>query len=534
MAGFFVFSGTKASHSNQTKLIQSHKLSKEMPVPNQNSDFAVNTSFHTWVSPKPLIAMLAILFTLKLAFAFFAEVAADEAYYWTWSQMLALSYYDHPPLNVWLIGITDAVFGTNVVGLRAGTFISFAGTLWFFWLFAKRLSPQAPGLHLLLTVVVFLGAPTLLVWSTIVYNDHLLIFLSLGAAYYFADYFAAFARDKNARVRSLYVAAILLGLAGLTKYNAAFMGVAVAGLVVLHPKLRPMLLKKHIYAAGIVTVLCLTPLLLWNIGNDFLSFKLHVSTRFEDGRDVQFHAATFLRYIYSTLLYFGPLMVIPMIALFMPFKNDDAFVEFGVWIARAVILTSLVTFTYLSTRGSVHWYWNCVAYTLMLVYLPLLIRHMWIVWGHVIFGILVTLVGLFTATVMPVAYLTGATEPESARMIGWPELARRTEHHVQNIAPEYLATTTYQGTGNLGFAMDNVDIYDLSDKVSHYNFVDRKNLPAGANALILHDRFGELEDITDKFKSVRKIEDYQIVRMDRVVSTYEFYLGEGFIPPQDQ
>lgn len=503
-------------------------------MPEDNKKLDIQPTSLSWISQKPLLVMLIVLITLKLAFAFFGEVAADEAYYWTWSQNLALSYYDHPPLNVWLISITDAIFGTNVFGLRAGTFLSFAGSTWFLWMFAKRLSPQTPVKHLLLTVVVFLGAPTLLVWSTIVYNDHLLIFFSLGAAYYFADYFAAFAKNKKAKVRSLYLASILLGLAGLTKYNAAFMGVAIAGLVILHPKLRPMLAQKHVYIAGALTFLCLSPLLLWNIGNDFLSFKLHMSTRFEGGQETGFHAATFFRFIFSTLIYFGPLMIVPMFALFLPIKNDDVFVEFGIWIARAVTIMSLATFTYLSTRGSVHWYWNCVVFALMMVYLPYLIKHAWIVWGHVIFGVLVSAVGLFSFVVMPIAYLSGSTEPESARMIGWPELALRTEQHIQQLDPEFLATTTYQGTGNLGFAMDNVDIYDLSEKVSHYNFVDRKNLPTGSTALILHDRFGDIDDITGKFENVTKIEDYQIVRMDKVVSTYEFYLGEGFIAPEDQ
>ena len=76
--------------------------------------------------------------------------------------------------------------------------------------------------------------------------------------------------------------------------------------------------------------------------------------------------------------------------------------------------------------------------------------------------------------------------------------------------------------------MDNVDIYDLSSIVSHYNFVDRKILPVGSNALVLHDRFGEFSDITDKFQTVTKIEDFGVVRMDNVISVYEFYFAEGF------
>ena len=41
----------------------------------------------------------------------------DEAYYWMWGQHPALSYYDHPPLNSWLLSLSSAVFGSIVWGL---------------------------------------------------------------------------------------------------------------------------------------------------------------------------------------------------------------------------------------------------------------------------------------------------------------------------------------------------------------------------------------------------------------------------------
>jgi hypothetical protein len=59
-----------------------------------------------------------LLILLKLAHWSFAGVFMDEAYYWMWAQHPALSYYDHPPLNSWLLGLSSAVFGWNVFALR--------------------------------------------------------------------------------------------------------------------------------------------------------------------------------------------------------------------------------------------------------------------------------------------------------------------------------------------------------------------------------------------------------------------------------
>ncbi len=47
-----------------------------------------------------------------------AGVFMDEAYYWMWGQHPALSYYDHPPLNAWLLGLSSIVLGWNTVALR--------------------------------------------------------------------------------------------------------------------------------------------------------------------------------------------------------------------------------------------------------------------------------------------------------------------------------------------------------------------------------------------------------------------------------
>ena len=46
-------------------------------------------------------------------------------------------------------------------------------------------------------------------------------------------------RGQRGRTRDLMLAAVLLGLATLTKYNGAFLGIAVAGTVLVRPKLRP-------------------------------------------------------------------------------------------------------------------------------------------------------------------------------------------------------------------------------------------------------------------------------------------------------
>ncbi len=67
----------------------------------------------------PALAFLVVLTLLRLWVAAQPGLAADEAYYWTWSQALAPGYFDHPPLVAWLIRASTSLFGASELGVRA-------------------------------------------------------------------------------------------------------------------------------------------------------------------------------------------------------------------------------------------------------------------------------------------------------------------------------------------------------------------------------------------------------------------------------
>ena len=57
-------------------------------------------------------------------------VTPDEAYYWTWSRHLQLSYLDHPPMVALWIRLGTALFGDTAFGIRVlGPLVAAAGTI---------------------------------------------------------------------------------------------------------------------------------------------------------------------------------------------------------------------------------------------------------------------------------------------------------------------------------------------------------------------------------------------------------------------
>lgn len=66
------------------------------------------------------LAAIWLVTAFRLVLAARLGLAADEAYYWCWSEELAFSYFDHPPGIAWLIRLGTTLLGDTELGVRAG------------------------------------------------------------------------------------------------------------------------------------------------------------------------------------------------------------------------------------------------------------------------------------------------------------------------------------------------------------------------------------------------------------------------------
>src|SRR5687768_10103225 len=229
------------------------------------------------------VAVVLVLLAAKLAYAVCVPPNEDEAYYWQWGQHLALSYFDHAPLVGWTQAISALLLGWSSFALRATTFVTLAGTALIFWTWSKRFAPDdAPNLFWT-GLAIYLSSPLVFAFTTLAFPDHWLIFLSLASAHFFALFLGERLAGRAGRYRHLYLGAALLGVAALAKYNAVIMGVAIAGLVIFHPKLRGLLRDPHLWLAALLAATMLTPVILWNATNGFASFAFQLHGRFAPG-----------------------------------------------------------------------------------------------------------------------------------------------------------------------------------------------------------------------------------------------------------
>lgn len=225
----------------------------------------------------PARAALAVLlaFTaLRIAFAALLGFGVDESYTLGQARHLALSYFDHPPLHLWLAHLSMAVFGTSWA-VRLPFIGLFAGTGWLLFLLTQRLFGGWSGVWALLALnasLFFLASPG----TWIVPDGPLLFFLAAGALALARLFFPAEGEVPSPWFAWL-VAGLCFGLAGLSKYSAVFV-VAGLALFVIASRHRRWLLHPAPYAGALLALLAVSPVLVWNLAHDWASL------RFQAGR----------------------------------------------------------------------------------------------------------------------------------------------------------------------------------------------------------------------------------------------------------
>ena len=228
---------------------------------------------------KVLVAALVVLGVLKFTAVFLAAALPDEGYYWLWGQHPDWSYYDHPPLGGWVHWLTGTVFGNGTVAARLATLPTFAGTLLILWYWCGRLAPPDLRLRAFLTgTAMWLASPLMLVYQSLAIHDHLLIVLSLAALHFFVLF--AESREAGApRYRLLYLFAVMLGLAALSKYNAVFVAAGIGVWILLQRDRLAWLGDVHLWLAALVTAAMLSPVLYWNWSHGWPSFQFYTHDR---------------------------------------------------------------------------------------------------------------------------------------------------------------------------------------------------------------------------------------------------------------
>lgn len=476
-----------------------------------------------------LIAVsLAVLVAGRAAFHLLSGPLPDEAYYWLWGQKLALSYYDHPPLQAWLQAASAALFGNSLFGLRAPALLT---TLWLLVLlgwWTRRARASGVSVSLVVAAPVFFASPMIVVFSAIAFHDHLLIALVSTAAAAFAVAFDDVSRGGRVNASALYGAGLAIGLAGLTKYNAALFGLGAAVAIVVVPRLRPLLASPHLYAAAALALACVSPVLLWNLRNEAESFQYNLLDRFSPAytpAQIAEHMSTFTL---LSILTFSPFAAVGLARC----MRERAPASWAVgWrpLAIATFAVPTLAFIAMTPFTAVLFYWNIVAYLAFLPYAALYMGRR-LISAHLALGMLVAALYPVNYAVLPLSALFGPVDAESAMTYGWDELAARVEQERVAHPVEFLLASDYRIGAILAFTTGDADVEVISGRRSQFDLWFDEATREGQDALILSDDWHPLTELQrERFRSVEPLAQMPVVRFGHTLKTYSLHLGRGYI-----
>jgi 4-amino-4-deoxy-L-arabinose transferase-like glycosyltransferase len=477
-----------------------------------------------------LQAVAAFFVALKLVYIFSVGPIMDEAYYWMWGQHPGLSYFDHPPLQAWLLGLSDLVFGRSLFALRWMTLATLAGTFYIFHLWARRMAGEDWQALFWPGVVIYLASPTFGYFTSLAFHDYLLIFLLLASGHFFLNFLVDADEGSACRRRDLYLGAVLVGLAGLTKYNAVFLGLGVFFLILWRPSLRRLLRDPHLYLAAAIAIGLQAPVLFWNWSTGFASFNFHLNTRHGEGWLEQFNLRTFLDFPVASIVLVSPFLVPVFFRFFLrhhPTRFENVAKSLAIWI----FWLSSLTFVFVSLTDWVFWWWNLTAYVLVLPFAARLMGQRFLFWGHVVFGALVSLYLLISVTVVPLSlFHADRADWRQTRLYGWQELGEALAAARQTYRPDFIASDGPDLASVAGFALDDPAVTAITDRVTQFHYWWQPELHRGENAVIVLFRNASSAYIASQFEALTPIGTVEVSRFGHFINGFELYLAQSYEP----
>jgi len=220
---------------------------------------------------KKIFLLILVSTLVRCALAFFLEFGNDEVYYWTYAQHLQWNYFDHPPMVALLIRLgTFGLYFHSELFVRAGSIICAAVNTWLVFLIARRVRDEKAGLFaaLLYTSSFYCS----IIAGTFILPDSsqvLFWMLSIFLILQIID-------EENVRTNKtvlLLLLGICIGLCIMSKVHGVFLWFGFGLYILLYN--RKLLMHPALYGAVLLTAVIISPILFWNIQNNFITYSFH-------------------------------------------------------------------------------------------------------------------------------------------------------------------------------------------------------------------------------------------------------------------
>ena len=279
--------------------------------------------------------LLGISIIVKIILANLLELGNDEVYYYTYALQPDWNHFDHPPMVGWMIRLSTLNLSwLSDLSLRLGSIIcSFLASILIFETGAIIKNERAGFIAALL---YNLSIYTSIIAGLFVLPDSPQLLFFTASIYLMVKWVV---QPNLFKKFEWILLGLCIGMATLSKVHGLFLWAGFGAFLIFHQS--KTFKQPLLYIAGMISLLCLIPIVYWNIENDFITYTFH-SKRVAH---TSVHWDTFLQQIVGEFLYQNPIVYLAsLIALFhlkqvKLWIREDKVLALLLWLSLPLILT---------------------------------------------------------------------------------------------------------------------------------------------------------------------------------------------------
>ncbi len=485
------------------------------------------------------VVVLFVLAILRVVISALFPLSGDEAYHWEWSRHLAPGYYDHPPFTAYVIFVFTKILGDTETGVRFGAIVLMTLASIIMYKFGRDISGDdrvAFWSGMLVNVV-----PLLNIFFVYMSTDPASIFF--WALMLWLVYRAIF---QDAKVY-WYLFGAALGGALMTKFLNVLMIPSVALFILLSRKYRRLFVSKEPYIAGVIAVVVMLPMIIWNATHGWATFYFNFAKR----QMVDASPLHFLEYVGGQAVAVSPLIFIGFVYLIVRccrrrFSEEG---DLGIFIA----VTSSVMFGFFlitSFLRSVGLHWPAAGYLSMCAGLPYIAfkEENSLIARHARKSVIIALAVLLASYSLLFAayYLPGAVEKAVSKfsagsagvyeLHGWKEIGAEAEMRAKKY-DAILISPSYSFCSMLSFYTPSKMQLHMFGKgavhgLSYVLWDGDYSQFTGSDAIWVYKEAPKPDDwelMRVSFEEVHDIEEYHLRREGETVRTFYFVRCEKLV-----
>ncbi len=486
-----------------------------------------------------MLAVIVVATICRLGLAAGLPVGVDEAYSIGVARQFSWSYFDHPPLHLWLVGTWAKLWGSeNLLLLRLPFVLLGALSSWLIYALGARLFNPMAGLW---SMVIFNLAPVFgLAHGGLIFPDGPLIAAALATALVVARIVF---EPRDGRQLGLWaLAGLLAGLALLSKYHGVLLILGVGLFLATTREGRRWLLQPGPWVAVAIAAACFAPVLIWNAQHDWASFA------FQSGRGrfgSELRPLGPIESLLSQAVYLLPWIGVPLAAFLLrgvvggPGKPRR-------WMLVCLAVLPILIFTALTVfgRGLPHWQMPGWLFAIPLLGEALanagrMMRRIATIVAVVTalalaaLGTVVTMQARWGSFDTETRALFGGSDPTDA-LLSWdalkPALAER---GLPADDRTFIGTFNWVRAGELNALFGKeIPVVCLCGDARHFDYLNPPAAFAGWTAILIGLPANIESDVMlrKQFKSLGPVADVSLSKAGRVAVPLRLRIGSGFKP----